>query len=184
MIIGLASPGVATTIDDGLDRIKRLLSEASAQGAEVVCFPEAYLPGLRGQDFEVPPFDRAAGAALEAVAQMARTYAVTTILGMRTLPRRPDRAFVIDAHGRQGRQTRMVDPERGSLYAGRHTPDLRGQRDCPAAICHEGWRYPETVRWAAVRGAKIVFIPTRRGEAAGVRLTEWGPRVRRTTRRR
>ena len=27
------------------------------------------------------------------------------------------------------------------------------------AICHEGWRYPETVRWAARRGAQIVFHP-------------------------
>ena len=25
------------------------------------------------------------------------------------------------------------------------------------AICHEGWRYPETVRWAARHGAQIVF---------------------------
>lgn len=27
------------------------------------------------------------------------------------------------------------------------------------AICHEGWRYPETVRWAARRGAQVVFLP-------------------------
>ena len=27
------------------------------------------------------------------------------------------------------------------------------------AICHEGWRYPETVRWAAQRGAHVVFHP-------------------------
>lgn len=27
------------------------------------------------------------------------------------------------------------------------------------AICHEGWRYPETVRWAARRGAQILFHP-------------------------
>ncbi|MEZ4495363.1 MAG: hypothetical protein R2845_00970 [Thermomicrobiales bacterium] len=27
-------------------------------------------------------------------------------------------------------------------------------------ICHEGWRYPESVRWSAVRGgARIVFHP-------------------------
>jgi predicted amidohydrolase len=26
-------------------------------------------------------------------------------------------------------------------------------------ICHEGWRYPETVRWAARHGAKLVFHP-------------------------
>ena len=48
MIIALVSPCIASTLDEGLDRIKRLLSEASAQGAEIVCFPEAYLPGLRG----------------------------------------------------------------------------------------------------------------------------------------
>src|SRR5579864_4847599 len=58
MIIGLASTRVASSIDEGLDKIKQSLSEASAQGAEIVCFPEAYLPGLRGQDFEVVPFDR------------------------------------------------------------------------------------------------------------------------------
>jgi len=52
MIIALASPCVASTLDDGLDKIKRFLSEASAQCAEIVCFPEAYLPGLRGQDME------------------------------------------------------------------------------------------------------------------------------------
>jgi predicted amidohydrolase len=51
LIVALASPGIASTLDEGLDRIKRLLSEASAQGAEIVCFPEAYLPGLPGQDF-------------------------------------------------------------------------------------------------------------------------------------
>jgi len=27
------------------------------------------------------------------------------------------------------------------------------------AICHEGWRYPETFRWAARRGAQVVFHP-------------------------
>jgi predicted amidohydrolase len=27
------------------------------------------------------------------------------------------------------------------------------------AICHEGWRYPETVRWAARNGAHVVFHP-------------------------
>ena len=48
MIIALASPRVASTIDEGLAKIKRLLSEASAHGAQIVCFPEAYLPGLRG----------------------------------------------------------------------------------------------------------------------------------------
>src|SRR5207237_2901818 len=86
MIIALASPCIASSLDEGLDKVKRLLSEASAQGAAIVCYPEAYLPGLRGQDFEVFPFDQTQQErALQAVAQWARTYAVATILGMERL---------------------------------------------------------------------------------------------------
>src|SRR5438067_3966462 len=102
MIIGLASPGIATTVEDGLDRIKQLLSEASAQGAEIVCFPEAYLPGLRGQDFEVLPFDQTTQErVLQAVGQLARTYAIATILGTERLTPagRQIAAYVLDARG-------------------------------------------------------------------------------------
>ena len=35
------------------------------------------------------------------------------------------------------------------------------------AICHEGWRYPETVRWAAQRGAHVVFHPLVHGRPDG-----------------
>src|ERR1019366_4573580 len=88
MIIALASPGIASSLDEGLDRIKRLLSDASAQSPEIVCFPEACLPGLRGQDFDVLPFDLTQQEqALRAVAQWARTYRVATILGMERITR-------------------------------------------------------------------------------------------------
>jgi predicted amidohydrolase len=182
MIIGLASPRIATTLDEGLDKIKRLLSEASAQGAEIVCFPEAYLPGLRGQDFDVVPFDRAQQErALEAVAQWARTYAVATILGMERLTEagRQIAAFVIDARGElQGYQTKnQLDPTEDRFYVpgdSRRLFEVNGVK-FGVAICHEGWRYPETVRWAAVRGARIVFHPQLTGsDHAGVRLTQWG----------
>src|SRR5262249_27274390 len=121
MIIGLASPRVAATLDDGLDRVKRLLSEASAQGAEVVCFPEAYLPGLRGQDFEVPAFDEAQQErALRAVAQWARQYAVATVLGMErvTAAGRQIAAYVLDARGEVlGYQTKnQLDPTEDRFY--------------------------------------------------------------------
>src|SRR5262245_60663068 len=102
MIIGLASPCVASSLDEGLGKIKQLLSEASAQGAEIVCFPKAYLTGLRGQDFEVLSFDKTRQAqVLQAVAQWARTYSVATILGteMLTGAGRQIAAFVIDSQG-------------------------------------------------------------------------------------
>jgi predicted amidohydrolase len=100
MIIALASPCIASSLDAGLEKIKRFLSEASAQGAAIVCFPEAYLPGLRGVDIEVFPFDQTQQArTLQVVAQWARTYAVAAILGMerRTEAGRQIVACVLDA---------------------------------------------------------------------------------------
>ena len=182
MIIGLASPRIASSLDDGLDRIKRLLSEAAVQGAEIVCFPEAYLPGLRGQDFEVLPFDQTQQErVLQVTAEWARTYAVATILGMERLTEagRQIVAVVIDARGRiQGYQTKnQLDPTEDQFYVPGNTRQLFEINGVKfgVAICHEGWRYPETVRWAAVRGAKIVFHPHHTGsDQSGVRLTEWG----------
>jgi predicted amidohydrolase len=182
MIIALASPRTASTLDEGLDKVKRFLSEGSAQGAEIVCFPEAYLPGLRGQDFEVPPFDETEQErALQAAAQWARTYAVAAILGMEKLTEtgRQIAAFVIDARGRvQGCQTKnQLDPAEDQFYAPGNTRrlfEINGVK-FGLAICHEGWRYPETVRWSAVRGAKIVFHPHHTGsDREGVRPTQWG----------
>jgi predicted amidohydrolase len=182
MIIALASPRIATTLDDGLDKIKRMLSEASAQGAEVLCLPEAFLPGLRGQDFEVLPWGRSQQEhALQVVAQLAQKYAIATILGMEkvTGAGRQIVAFVIDSHGSvQGYQTKnQLDPTEDRFYVPGNTRRLFeiNRVKFGVAICHEGFRYPETVRWAASRGAKIVFHPQHTGcELAGVRLTEWG----------
>jgi predicted amidohydrolase len=182
MIIALASPCIASTLDDGLDKIKRFLCDASAQGAEIVCFPEAYLPGLRGQDFEVLPFDQTQQKrALQAVAQWARKYAVATILGMERLisAGRQIVAFVIDARGQiQGYQTKnQLDPTEDQFYVPGNTRrlfEINGIK-FGVVICHEGWRYPETVRWAAVRGAKIVFHPHHTGsDQQGNRLMQWG----------
>ena len=182
MIIALASPGIASTLDEGLDKVKRLMAEASAQGAEIVCFPEAYLPGLRGQDFEVLPFDQMQQErVLQTVAQWARTYAVAIILGMERLTEagRQIVAPVIDAQGEiQGYQTKnQLDPTEDPFYVPGNTRQLfeiNGMK-FGVAICHEGWRYPETVRWAAVRGAKIVFHPHHTGsDQDGIRLTQWG----------
>ena len=182
MIIGLASPRIAASLDEGLEKIQRLLREASTQGAEIVCFPEAYLPGLRGQDFEVWPYGAAQQEqVLQVVAGWAREYAVATILGLeRITPGGPQiAAFVMDSRGGiQGCQTKnQLDPSEEPFYvpgSTRQIFEVKGVK-FGVVICHEGWRYPETVRWAAVRGAKIVFHPHHTGsDQTGVRLTEWG----------
>jgi predicted amidohydrolase len=170
MIVGLASPCVAGSLDEGLENVRRLQAEAAARGADVVCFPEAYLPGLRGQDFEVPAFTREDyDRVLRTVARWARERAIATILGIERITDagRQVAAIVIDPDGAiQGRQTKtQIDPSEDRHYvpgAGRRLFEVKGVR-FGIAICHEGWRYPETVRWAAVRGARIVFHPQHTG---------------------
>jgi predicted amidohydrolase len=182
MIIALASPRVATSLDDGLARIERLVAEASSQRAQVVCFPEAYLPGLRGQDFDVIPWDaEQEERALRAVMRLAKAHRIAVILCLeQAVPAgRQIVACVINADGSvQGYQTKnQLDPSEDRFYVPGNTRrifEVDGVR-FGIAICHEGWRYPETVRWAAARGAKIVFHPQHTGnEASGMRLAEWG----------
>jgi predicted amidohydrolase len=106
---------------------------------------------------------------------------VTTILGTERLTEagRQIAAYVIDAEGRiQGYQTKnQLDPSEDPYYLPGNTRRLFEVDGVKfgVAICHEGWRYPETVRWAAVRGAKIVFHPQHSGsDEGGARLTQWG----------
>ena len=182
MIVALASPRIASSLEEGLENVRRWMVAASAEGAAIVCFPEAYLPGLRGQDFEVPPFDAAEhDRALRAVAQWARAYSIAAIAGMERLTAagRQIAAYVIDARGEiRGFQTKnQLDPSEDPNYVPGNTRKIFtiGGVKFGIAICHEGWRYPETVRWAAARGATIVFHPQLTGsDRLGVRLTEWG----------
>jgi predicted amidohydrolase len=180
--IGLASPRPATSLEDGLARIDRLLADAAARGAALVCFPEAYLPGLRGLDFAVPAWDRAAhDRAVDAVSALARTHRVATIMGFERIADagRQIASYVFDTDGGLvGWQTKnQVDPSEEWYYVPgdtRRVFEVAGVR-FGIAICHEGWRYPETVRWAAARGAKIVFHPQHTGSSTdGVRLTRFG----------
>src|SRR4029079_8258093 len=55
----------------------------------------------------------------------------------------------------------QLDPSEDTIYSpgtGRQMFQS-GELKFGVVICHEGWRYPETVRWAARRGAHIVFHP-------------------------
>ena len=182
MIVALASPKVASSLDEGLDKTRWLLKEAAVRKADIVCFPEAYLPGLRGQDFDVAPFGEADRArVINTVSEWTRTFGIAAIVGMEwpTEAGRQIASVVIDRHGDQiGVQTKnQLDPSEEAAYVpgtGRRLFEIKGVT-FGIAICHEGFRYPETVRWAAARGAAIVFHPQMTGRHdQGPRLTTWG----------
>jgi predicted amidohydrolase len=180
--IALASPRLSTSFEDGLEKVRKFVAASSGAGASVVCFPEAYLPGLRGHDFDVWNYTEAhQERVLKEAAGWAREFKITTILSMEKIVRngRQIVAVVFDERGnRQGFQTKnQIDPSEDRFYVAGTTRQMF-QADgvkFGISICHEGWRYPETVRWAAVRGARIVFHPQHTGyEQKGTKLEVWG----------
>jgi predicted amidohydrolase len=72
-------------------------------------------------------------------------------------------ALVMNGEGRHlGFQDKVqLDPSEEWMYG--HGAERQifsaGGLTFGIAICHEGWRYPETVRWAVQHGAQIVFHP-------------------------
>ena len=180
--IGLASPRVAATREEGLVTVERFLTEAASGGAAIVCFPETYLPGYRGLDFSTPPPDQhAQERVLADVCTLAREHRVAAIVGMEwaTPVGLLNLAFVVDADGTiQGYQTKnQLAIEEESQYVPGDTRSLFVVAGVPfgVVICHEGWRYPETVRWAARRGARVVFHPHLAGSNHGGTVPRcWG----------
>ena len=187
MTIALASPRAAFTVDEALARVRRDIAHASSKGARIVCFPEAYPPGLRGLDVAVPDYEREdQERAVEAVGGWARENDIAVVLGLEWIGEagRHIAAAVFGPEGDLlGVQTKnQLDPSEESRYVpgdARHLFEVDGLR-FGVAICHEAFRYPETVRWAARRGAHIVFHPHWAGSDhadgafAGPERTIWG----------
>lgn len=180
--IGLAAARNAPTVEERLDTAKRFLGEAATKDVAIVCFPEAYIPGLRGFDFPVPaPDQRRQEAALEDIRAAAGKYRVAVIIGMEweTAAGLHNVAFVIARDGEVlGYQAKNQIPlEEVPYYVPNGRRRLFEIDGVPfgITICHEGWRYPEAVRWAAVRGARIVFHPQLTGsDNIGPTLARWG----------
>lgn len=164
--IALANLWYATTPDDSVAQARDAVERASAEGALVVCFPECYVPGYRAPGKTLPPPDAAfLERAWAAVAEAAASARVAVVLGTERSVEDSWRltALVIDRDGTfVGFQDKVqLDPSEESLYSpGAERRLFRiGPLQFGVAICHEGWRYPETVRWAARRGAHLVFHP-------------------------
>jgi predicted amidohydrolase len=164
--IALANLPYPPTPSDAVALAEAAIVGAAAEGAGLVCFPECFIPGYRAPGKPVPPHDPVfLGRAWAAVAAAARRARVAVVLGTE---RRVDdalriTAMVVDAEGAVlGWQDKVqLDPsEEGTFSAGTERDLFRaGPLTFGVAICHEGWRYPETVRWAARRGAHVVFHP-------------------------
>ena len=164
--IALANLPYPGSPSDAVSRVEEAVTAAASAGALVVCLPECYVPGYRAEGKEVPAADVAfLEAAWTRVADASRRAGIATILGTERVvgDGLVISALVIGADGRRlGFQDKVqIDPSEEATYAageGRQVFRV-GTVTFGVVICHEGWRYPETVRWAARRGAQVVFHP-------------------------
>jgi len=165
--VALANLRVAASPEEAVDLATAAVALAGEHGAQVTCFPECYVPGYRWPGTTLPAPDPAflerAWARVAAAARAART---TVILGTERLTERGLQitACVIDADGSiAGWQDKgQLDPSEEGTYPAfgvERRVFTAGPLTFGIVICHEGWRYPETVRWAVRRGAQVVFHP-------------------------
>lgn len=182
MKVALASPPIHNSLAEGLANLEKLVMDASKHQAEIICFPESYLPGYPGMGYALSDQSpESLKAALNRVCDIAQLYSIAIIIPMdwHSPSGLQNLAFVISSEGKiLGHQTKnQLDPSEDNIWipgTERQIFEISGVK-FGISICHEGFRYPESVRWAAQNGASIVFHPhfTENKENAKI-LTEWG----------
>ncbi|HWX33701.1 MAG TPA: carbon-nitrogen hydrolase family protein [Steroidobacteraceae bacterium] len=164
--IAVANIRFPPTPDESVLLASNAIRQAALEGADLICFPECYVPGYRGFGRVIPgPDPRFLERAWATIAAIAAESNVGVVLGTERLVDDALRisALVINRDGTvAGFQDKVqLDPSEEATY----TPGVErhlfqaGPLKFGIAICHEGFRYPETVRWAAQRGAHLVFHP-------------------------
>jgi predicted amidohydrolase len=165
--IALANLRYPHSPDSAVSASIKAIADAGIAGAALVCFPECYLPGYRGLGYVPPAPDPIfLENAWQQVASAAARAKVAVILGTERIIDGAllATALVIGSDGtRLGFQDKVqIDPSEEGTYlpapTGRRVFQV-GEMTFGVVICHEGWRYPETVRFAARQGAQIVFHP-------------------------
>ena len=161
--IALANLPIPTTREAAVDAAVATIAEAGRQGALILCFPECFIPGYRWPGAVMPaPEAGFLAQAVRTVAAAAKAAGVAVILGTERITERGLQisACVIGPDGNiLGWQDKgQIDPDEEPTY-----PAYGSERQVfsvgplrfGVVIYREGWRCPETVRWAARRGAQV-----------------------------
>ena len=164
--IALANLRFPATPEESISLASDAIREAAHGGAKVLCFPEEFVPGYRLGPHPVPPPDSAfLQHAVAEISAATRNANLTVILGTERIVKEGLRitCLVLNPDGTiQGWQDKVqLDPSEDRLFAPGTERRIfqAGELTFGISICHEGWRYPEMVRAAAVKGAHLVFHP-------------------------
>lgn len=164
--IALANIRFPASPEESIALAEEAVAQASFKGADIVCFPECFIPGYRKVGNTLPPADaNFLERAWSAICVCAARGNITVVLGTERVVDGLLRAtvLVVDRDGSiAGVQDKVqLDPTEDGTYTPGHGRRVfqSGSVTFGVVICHEGWRYPETVRWAARNGAQVVFHP-------------------------
>lgn len=180
--IALASLPWPTSPAQSVALTTSAIAEAGAQGVDALCFPECFVPGYRNVGSQAPPPDPAfLECAWQEIAAVAASHRIVVVLGTERVVDDGLRATVLvinrDGSFAGFQDKTQVDPSEEPTYtpgSGRRV-FVDGDVTFGVAICHEGYRYPETVRWPARHGAQIVFHPhVGEAEPGAFRPTTYG----------
>jgi len=163
--IALANIRFPATPEESVTLAEQAIAQASMEDADLICFPECFTPGYRVGKPVPPPDPAFLERAWSAIGAAAAKATLAVVLGTERVVDRAllATALVVNRDGTiAGFQDKVqLDPSEEGTYSpgsGRRVFQS-GPLTFGVAICHEGWRYPETVRWAARHGAHIVFHP-------------------------
>lgn len=164
--VALANIRFPATPAESVTLAEQAIAQAGKDHAGLICFPECFVPGYRGMGKSIPPPDAAfLDHAWSTLAHAAAKANIAVILGTERVVENAliPTALVINPDGATaGFQDKVqLDPSEDGIYsAGSERRVFQiGPLRFGIAICHEGWRYPETVRWSVRNGAHIVFHP-------------------------
>src|SRR5260221_4033592 len=147
--IALANVQFPATPDESLTLAEQAIAQASTERADLICFPECFIPGYRGMGNHVPPPDpvflerawsviAAAGAKANLGVVLGTERVVGDALLISVLVNNRDGTIA-------GFQDKVqLDPsEKGTYSPG--SAKRMFQTDpltFDVVICHESWRYP------------------------------------------
>ena len=177
--LGVAQVRQTADIDLNFGKIMEYLDRAGEEGVDILCFPEAQLPGYRVDiaPFDAPVQEERLDRYTEMISQRCGQLNIACILGTETpvAGGKPlNSAVIIDERGRQvGRHSKTIltplDAKAYSPGQGFGVWTLKGV-PCGVVICFEGFRFAHTTRACASQGAQVIFHPQNNTTRPGL---EW-----------
>ena len=190
MRIALAQLNISNEIDENYKKSLQMIERASAQGADLLCFPEIQLspffPQYKKKDVSeyVLTWDSQYIRGICDACKVHQLFASHNFY-VEENGKRYDMSLLINADGQVIGKQKMVHIAQCKHFYEQsyYSPSEEGFRvfDTPfgkigIVVCFDR-HYPESIRTEALRGANLILIPTANTKAEPSELFQWEIRV-------